>query len=196
MANGTIDSLLFVLIDNWPGIARLVAEDEIPLGGFLGCTHHNVAAAKYRKGEKLCVWNTTDAGTEGMATFIYLQVGTQNAGNALAARDFCTTDSATDPLVITNDPDDCIGPKTGGGLVCIALSAMTNAYFGWFWCGGICPESFVLDLGGTYTTEENNVAKGSLLCIHDSTNGDDWCNLGPCGAATEEVIGFAIAPDS
>ncbi|GAF68472.1 unnamed protein product, partial [marine sediment metagenome] len=60
---------------------------------------------------------------------------------------------------------------------------------------GICPESHVLDLGGNYPSEESEVAKGKLLCVHDLTSGD-YMGLGNVAAATEEVIGFALDDDS
>ena len=192
MAESTMDSLEVILIDNWPGTAKLIGHSEIPVGGFTGSLHHNVPAPRYPKGEKLCVWEPGTLGCEGMATMIYLQVGTQTA--SIAAKMHCVTGSATDLYVVTNDPDaNIIGPLTGCAMLGIALSAMTDAYYGWFWCGGVCPETFCPDLGGTHATEEGNVIAG-LLCSHNCTVADKMA-FGPVAADTEAIIGFALAAD-
>jgi len=188
MADKTMDSLEVILIDNWPGVAKLIGQDEIPVGGFTGSLHHNVAAPAYPKGEKLCVWNPSTLGAEGMSTMIYLLVGTQVS---IACRSLVTTGSATDVYDVQDSPDAIIGPKDGGALVAVAISAMTDAYYGWFWCGGVAPESLIPDLGGTYATESTVVA--GLLGLSDLTA--DALGLAAVAAATDAIIGFALAAD-
>lgn len=192
MADSTLDSELFVLYDKWPGPARLLDLATIPTGGMAGSTHHNVASAKYQPGEKIALFNQK-VGThaiEGYSIFVYLQVGTQNADELIAAKSIVVCDSATDPHVVTNDPDSCI-VSTGSGLYAIAISAMTDGRYGWFWCGGVCPEYFLADLGGDYDTEGNVVA--GAITVHDLVA--DKMGFGPV-ATVEQACGFAIAADA
>ena len=192
MADSTLDSQLFVLFDNWPGVAEKISAGEVPAGGFAeaSAVHHNVAAAQYDIGQKLCVLNTDDAGIEGMSTFIYLQVGTQNADSVIAAKSLVVPGSATLWYQVSNNPDANI-LVAGSSMAAYALSAMTDAYFGWFWCGGVCPESFVSGLGGTYATD-GTVAAGMI------SSGDlaaDYLGLVPY-ATTVGYLGFALAADA
>ncbi len=190
MADSTLDSQLFVLFDNWPGVAKNISRGEIPGGSFTAAAHHQVAAAKYDIGQKLCVYNTDDAGIEGYATFIYLQVGTQNSAEPIAAKSMVVPGSATKWYQVTNNPDaDII--VIASSLGAYALSAMTDAYFGWFWCGGVCPESHVSGLGGTYET-----ATGTIAGMISSSNLDaDYLGIGPY-ATTTGYLGFALAADA
>jgi len=193
MADSTIDSELFHLIDNWPGAP--IPFGSIPPGGFTGSSHHNVATAAFPVGTKWQVYNKS-AGKPGLSIFIYLQVGTQNAASAIAAKSVVVPDSATHWYKVTNDPDDCI--KLPTAVAAIALSAMTDAYFGWFWCGGVCPEEFVSALGGNYATD-GNVAAGPIVA-HDLAA--DKIGLGPATeqassvVALEGIFGWAIAADA
>jgi len=193
MADKTIDSELITLTDRWPGVARLVSAGELPTGGMTGSTHHNVETAIYGPGEKLCVWNDVGvAGLAGQATFIYLQYAGTDAPTC-AVKQICVPGSATVWYQVTNDPDYTTAPiVTGSALACVALSAMTDTYWGWFWCGGICPEGLVTGLGGNFATE-SNVAAG-MICAHDLTA--DAIGLGPVAADTEASIGFALAADA
>ena len=160
MADSTIDSELFNLIDNWPGSPLPGA--SIPQDGFLGATHHNVASPAFPIGTKIQVYCDGSVGKAGYATLMYLKVGTQNADSVIAAKSVCIQDSATVWSELTNDPDSCIALPTG--LVAIALSAMTDGYYGWFWVGGVCPEQYVSGLAGNYATD-GNVAAGAKLLI-------------------------------
>lgn len=192
MADSTMDSLELILIDNWPGVARLIGHDEIPMGGFAGSQHHNVPSPSYpyAPGDKLCVWNPSSGGCEGMCTMIYLKVGTQTA--TLCAKQPCTTQSATDVYTVTNDPDSLIGPKDGGALVAVAISAMTDAYYGWFWCGGVAPEGLIPDMGGTYVTDDSVIA--GLVALTDCSDTDQM-GFAAVAADTDAIIGFALAAD-
>jgi len=184
----TMDSLEVILIDNWPGTAKLIGQDEIPPGGFTGALHHNVTSPKYNPGEKLCVWNPATLGCEGMATMIYLKVGTQVA---ITCKSFVTTGSATLLYTVQDSPDAIIGPKDGGALVAVAISPMTDGNYGWFWCGGVAPESLLPDLGGTYATDSTVVA--GLMALTDLTA--DAMGLALVAADTDAIVGFALADD-
>jgi hypothetical protein len=188
MADSTLDSELFILIDNWPGQA-IRHLDNVPTGGIVGSTHHNVATAAYSPGDKIQVRNHT-LGKEGFATFIYLQYDGTGA-EAMAAKQFVVQSSATTPYVVTNDPDLAGIVATGNSLAAVALSAMTDQRYGWFWCGGVCPELFVPTLGGNFATEGNVVA--GAIVVHDLAA--DAMGIGPL-AGTEQAIGFALAADA
>jgi len=193
MADSTLDSELFVLYDNWPGTARVLGSGQVPNSSFTSTVSHNVATAKYSPGEKVSVWNqNADAGQEGMSTFIYLQVLTQNADVAIAAKTVCVPGSATKYYQVGNNPDADVVLATGAGLIAVAISAITNAYWGWFWCGGICPEGHVSGLGGNYLTQ-GAVAAGAIIV---SDLAADALGFGPCAADTSEVVGFALADDA
>jgi len=188
MADSTIDSELILLRDNWPGDADPGLAQDPPRDGFAGADHHNVATAAYQVGSKIQVYNKGTTGQPGFATFVYLQVGIQDAETVLAAKSIVVSDSATVWYKVTNDPGDCIALPTG--LAAVAISAITNAYYGWFWCKGVCPEEAVSGLGGTYATEGNVVAGD--ITAHILAAG--VIGLGP-RAAGEGCFGFALAGD-
>lgn len=192
MADSTLDSELFVLEDHWPGVGRQTTFGQIPKGGFTGNTHHNVATPAYPVGEKLCVENMNQTGTvvgkAGFSTFIYLQVGTQDA-TTIIAKHICVLDSATLWYQLTNDPDSCIAVSSS--LMAIAISPITNAFWGWFWCGGVCPESHVAGLGGNYIT--NDLVAAGLI----STGASAATVLAFLPYATTlGQCGFALADDA
>ena len=197
MADSTLDSQLFTLIDRWPGVAV-----DPPVNPFdmtsATVVGHNVVTAVWDVGTKWKVRNIVDGqghGQAGWSTFVYLSVGTQNtaAGYTIAAKMPCFPDSATIWHLVTNDPDSCIAIT--GGLVAYAISAMTDAYFGWFWCGGVCPEYYVPNnaMGGNYVTD-GDVAIGPISLADCGTA--DQGGLSVVGADTEVVIGYALAADA
>ena len=151
MADGTLDSNYLVLIDNWPGSPS--PNLSVPTDGF-AVPAAGVATAAYKVGTKIQVYNET-LGIPGFSTFIYLQYEGTTAP-ALAARQVVTPDANTSLYIVTNDPDNCLSIAALPSAV--ALSVMTDAYFGWFWCGGVCPETAVTGLGGTYVTKNDLLA--------------------------------------
>lgn len=184
MADSTLDSELFVLINNWgQPVSRF---GQKPLDGFTGTDHHNVASAtRYRLGEVWAYYNEGDSGVAGWSEFMYMKVGTPNPSVAIAVKTFCAQELASEPFIVTNN-------KTTVSLVpaaqaAVALSSMTATYYGWFWVGGVCPEEEVSTLGGNYATD-GNVVVGSI-CIRALTA--DAIGLG----TTQEVgSGARIAP--
>jgi hypothetical protein len=186
MTDGTLDSEVFALTDHWPGERNIHLPE--PVDGFQGETHHNVATAAYQVGTKVQVRNKGTTGKEGFATLIYLQVGVQNPYVAIAAKSVVVADSVAAWFKVTNDPDDCIALPTA--QLAVALSAMTDAYFGWFWCAGVCPEELVSGLGGNYDTD-GTVEPGLIRAVHLSV---DEIGFGPCPAG-EPGGGIAYEPD-
>ncbi|MFA4944883.1 MAG: hypothetical protein WC789_09315 [Lentisphaeria bacterium] len=185
MADSTIDSELIIQYDNWPGPVEAPTFDVGD--GFLDKRYHNVSIPAFPIGTKVQVKNVT-LGKKGYATLIYLQVGTQDA-TTMVAKTACIPDSATLWYQLTNDPDSCI--KTPTNLGCFAISAITNAYYGWFWEAGIVPEDALPGLGGNFVTNTAVVAGGWMFGASDAVVGMDIVD-----AAGERPAGFALADDA
>lgn len=161
MANqGTLLSEQFWLNDLWPGYPD--SRFGIPPDGFAGVSHHNVVAAKYPLGTKIQVPTVSITNSiAGAATMIYLRVGVQHADALIGARSLCGQASATIWHTVSN------GVSVVGSVamtpMAIALSVMTDAYYGWFWCGGNAPETVATGglaaMGGanTYLTDDTVV---------------------------------------
>lgn len=193
MTDSTLDSDLFFLYSPFGGPDRV---GHIPKDGFTGSTHHNVAAAAYPHGTVLRVQHRAAAGKPGFSEFVYLKMGTQNADSVVAVKSVVVQDSATQCMVMTNDPDSCIKIPTRFGA--IALSAITDAYYGWYWCGGVCPEDYVSGLAGNYATS-GGVGAGEIAFGNLSA---DKCGLVPAhavgtGTAVHmSAAGTALAADA
>ncbi len=149
----TIDSeCLFLIPEQW-GHPR---EDCMePHGEITNAAVHNIAAAPtlYPVGTVIKLWNT-GAGIVGWTEFTFLKF--ENTGApASAAKQVCVQDAAGAPFTVTNDPDHALVDATLVGCLrpAVLISAMTDAMFGWFWTGGVCPEGFVAAMGGTYGTD-------------------------------------------
>jgi hypothetical protein len=187
MADSTIDSELFRLFNHW---SRPQAQVRQPHDSLIDSSHHNVASPKADVGCTLQLKCLGVTGQVGWSEVTYLQVGTQNPAAAIAAKAVCVPDATAYHHRVTNDPDDCI-LATGSPLVAIALSAMTDLYYGWFWTGGVCPEQYVSGLGGDYLTDDNVVA--GPITAHNLDA--DAIGLGPA-AAGEGICGFAYSADA
>lgn len=184
--DGTLDSNFVVLIDNWPGSPS--HNLSLPEDGFTGASHHNVvAASKYKVGTKIQVYNET-LGIPGFSTLIYLQF----EGTATAAKEGCALDVNTSMTLVTNIRT---GDLVGTGLpTCFTISAMTDAYFGWFYCGGVVPEDFVAALGGNFATA-GSVAVGSAMITIDLSQDAIGFAIA-ASAATDLVSGYTLSTDS
>jgi hypothetical protein len=190
MADSTIDGTKLLFYDNWPGPAhRRVGM----LDGPLDARSHNVAVPYCDVGTKWFIHNSgASKGTAGDSIFVYLQA-VNNADVAIAAKTVCVPDVVLYPYRVTNDPDDCI--SVADALYAIAISAMTDSYYGWFFAGGVVPSdeivsggTFVLD--GTFPTDDSVVA-GDFTTV-DLTA--DAIGFGVI-AATTSAIGYAMAAD-
>jgi len=157
MADKLLDSDKLVLRDNWGGDAIRIASK--PKDGFDGASHFNVATAFYPLGMAVQVVHKGTAGKEGFTTFRYLKAGVNSGATVttIVIADVCTQQGTT-PYVVTKDPD-AVNSTTlvASGLCAIALGTMTDAYFGFFWTGGVCPEDEVAGLGTTYPTDDSVV---------------------------------------
>jgi hypothetical protein len=193
MAQTYIDSEELILVDLWPGYpdSRL----GTPKDGFTGADHHNVVAPAYPIGSKIQYYNAGTAGKAGYATFIYLKLEMQDTSNVLAARHLVNLHTDAKPYDVTNENASVITETYGP--VAIGISAMTVDYYGWFWCGGVCPEDAVAALGGTYATDTNVTAGCRLVTRDAGTTHPTWGEIefGIAAADTEEVVGYSLATD-
>ena len=194
MADSTLDSELIVLYDNWPGVATppTVPDYSSMTSKAVG---HNQPTAAYTPGTKWVVYNrpsgeATGVGQLGFATFIYLQLMNGTGAPVALEKQLCVNDSVTIWYQVSNDPDG-VGIITTAN-VAVLLGPMADLNWGWFWCGGICPEQYVPALGGSFATVGNVVAGA----ISVSNLAADAMGLGACGADTVGIIGYALAADA
>jgi len=197
MAESTLDSERFVLLDNWPGVARRVHPDHLPGDSIIAAGHHNVTAPVFDVGEKIVVRNRSAvAGTDGDSTFIYLKgLGITEANPTCAVKQLVVPAIVGEPYRVTNDMNQCLD-NTGSLFAAVLLSIMTFTHavikYGWFWCGGVCPEAMVSDLSGNFATEDN-VAVAPIVAHALDT---DFIGLGPVGGDTEAIIGWSYSADA
>jgi len=192
MADETVDASFLILFDRWPGVARRTDYADMPAAWLTP-----VATAVYRQGEKISVWNpltTTVLGLNGWSTLIYLKLLTQ--GTTIVAGDLVVPCSTTNPFHVSNDQAGSTSALdiTGSPLAAVALSAVTNNYWAWFWCGGVCPTFHAVACGGDVNTE-GNVAIG-LVCAHAAATASNETVLGPIAADDEAPIGYSLSADS
>ena len=180
MADSTLDAKYITLFDAWPGKAL---DWGLTVSQILDSnTVQNVVYPRYPVGTKIIVRNpgTTYSAT-GNSTLIYLQAGTAATGLAVAAKHVCVPDTDTNLYKVTNDKTTGLNPA-GCPLVAVALTTMTNSYYGWYWCGGVCPADLLVNAAGSFILS-GNMATDSTVAI------------GPIQtvALTAANIGFALA---
>lgn len=146
---GTIDSELIFLMNKWGVAPDPAYQDTIPDGDgtWSGANSQNVEVPLYPIGAVIQCYNDGSvAGQSGPYEMIYLR-----AEEAIAAVKYlCVPGADDDHFSVTDNISnalDATNVKVG-----IAVAAMTSQYYGWFWCGGVCPEAIESDMGGDYTT--------------------------------------------
>jgi hypothetical protein len=187
MADATILSQYLVLKDLFPGTIN--ENPTTPIDGYAGTSHHNVAAAAYTVGTKHRVYIPA---LKGYSTLMYMKNGTAS-GVAIAAGQAMIVDDVTGNAgyisnYITNDPDEglLIGP------VAIALSAITNAYYGWFWVGGCCPLGHG-DMTALITTAtDDSITAGCAFQASDLTADKAGIKIQVAGSV---IAGWSIKAD-
>ena len=188
-----------ILIDNFPGAALTAM--KMPEDGFTGTTHHNVATVVYPVGTKIQVYCPgsavvgTKSGAAGYATFIYLKLEAVDSTNTCgAAKQIVGIHTDAVPYDVTNEAATAVG--AGKTPIAVTISAMTENYYGWFWCGGVCPVDYVDALDGAYCTD-NSVAIGPMtwgaLASPSSTVGEFGFSLP--AADTAAIIGYTLKAD-
>lgn len=196
MAEGPVDSTIGVgsVVLAMNQISVPATNLSSPRDGFLGADHHNVATPQFPIGTTIQVQQKGTTGAVGPVQFTYLKVGTQNPDTAIAANSVCVQEGTT-PGVVTNDPDTCIA--LGGTFAVVAISAMTNGYYGWFWSGGVAPKDTDNEILSTPLTG-NLLTDGTVIagpvCAGDLVA--DAIGLTPVAAATQVASGYATATDA
>jgi len=187
MADATILSKHLVLNDSIPGYFS--PDQSVPLDGFTGSAHHNVASPAYPVGTKKAVYIPS---LQGYSILTYLQNGAAS-GVAVAAGQVMIPDDVTNnasyyPTQITDDPDEGLLASAAA----IAISAMTNNYYGWFWTGGVCPVGIGLMTATTTTATDDSVTAGCTLMTCDLTADKAGLKI---GAAAGHVVGYSMKAD-
>ena len=152
-----MDDGKFYLIDNWPGV---VTNGANPADWTV-----YTAACNFPLGTKRAIYDATN---HGWATLIYLMFET---AGAIAA---CTVKSPVAPdnpdaiaagtwYIVTNDGTDSFK----NGPIAIALGSVTDEYYGWFWCGGVCPVATIPGLDGVYPSDDS-CNTGNAIMLQDS----------------------------
>lgn len=194
MVDSTLSTDWVILIG---GRFGLPVDDKVPLGGFAGASHHNVATAVYRPGTVKAVpiigYPTVLHG--GTAEFVYLQYDGTGA-TAMVARDICVPaniGASGNWYQFTNDPDATNAVEDGHGWAVVALGDMTDDYYGWFWCGGPVPEDHEADLAGVFLTSGADIAVGTFIASNCTS---DDIGLGLNNATTDQIIGTTLVADA
>jgi len=165
-----------MLFDNWPG----VPDGSPPQDGFDGAIDHNVAVATHKVGRKIQVYDET---AKGYSTFIYLK---NNSGAEVAIGAIglfqCTLGEVKS--------DDAVGTYLKNGIIGIAVGAIADGYYGFWWCGGVCVRQAkygCLELYKTVIPNDLAIASHDVLMCADDNPGvmlDTWAgDLVPCGVA-------------
>jgi len=178
MSANNLDSTEILMLDNFPGIPNVNAAGPYNLGNVAAGGDQNWYVSGSRPphvlGTKFMGYQEGGTGiVAGSYTLIYLKTGTELSGTSIAVKRLCAMTlgpgaaSSSDLLyTVTNDPTTPIGLLSG--QCAVAMSAMTSGgYYGWFWCGGVCPESICVGMAGAYETDANCV-KGAMVAVSDT----------------------------
>lgn len=160
----------------------------IPKSGFTGygnasgfrdldpATSHNKAATDpnakiYPLGTIIGYFNATIGGYGACA---YLSC-TEASSDAIIAGDLLTM-TAGSHTDVTNDAAAGACPDVdGGGLpACIAITAMTSTYRGWFWINGVCPDLYTAAstlLSATTVTATSTIEAMEAFRADEGTDG-------------------------
>ena len=187
MADSTLDSEIITLAYGLWGPPR--PDYAEPAGDITAAAIHNISAATtlYPVGTVVALYNSA-AGVAGWSEFTFLKYEGTGAPTS-AIKQVCVQDAAGTPTTVTNDPDSNLAISTS--RIAITISAMTDAYFGWFWTGGVCPEEYVSGLGGNYKTD-GTVVIGSMMAV-DLTADEIGLAL---VTGVNLVIGYSDAADA
>ena len=184
-----------VLLDTWPACPIKSLEGGVPTDGFTGADHHNVAAAAYQVGTKAQVYNpgTTSPGVAGFSTFIYLQ--TKDA--ITAALELCQPASTTDPHAVSSTLTSAIIVNDISPKMAVSISAMTDEYFGWFWCAGVAPVDFVAAIGTVGDIATDGAVTIGLCTVGAGVSGAlGKLELLVANTALTSPVAFCIAADA
>jgi len=197
MSANNIDSAELVLYDNWPGRANTSFAGPQNTPAPATGPDQNVATAAFTVGTK---WTATQPGSEGINggqyTLIYLKTGTL-LSTSVAAKRLVVMETvpgaATAGDIMYTVTDDPTSTPLSTGFAAVAMSTVTTGgYHGWFWCGGVCPESICLGLAGAYESDAN-VVVGFVRAVSDTEiNFGTWSH----GSALVPIGAFLATDDN
>jgi len=170
----------------YPGPIHLnVPQQDHDGNAFTNSDHFNVANGPYEPGYKIAVKEPI---TRGWSILTYLQY---NAGDVtpLAAGHVAVLESGNTWTGVTNE-----GTSTLVNVPpAIALAAITDTYWGFFWTGGPCPQSWVTALATASVYTDGNVEIGAIGLVDCS----DPDRVGFTAAASAvSAVGFSLAADA
>ena len=153
-----IDDGKFYLIDNWPGVVTHGPNPE-------NWTTPS-ATADFAVGTKRAIYDSTNKGW-AILCFLQYQKGTAAlaAVKGLCAMETATVASAASWYNVTNDG----GESDLHGPIAVALATMVDAYYAWFWVGGVCPVATITGLDGIFPSD-GNVAAATGMKLVDSAS--------------------------
>lgn len=164
-------------------------------------THNVVSTSDYAKqyplGTTIGYYNDTLNGY-GACMYVRFNV-TGSESVAIKAGSPCGRSADAD-IYYDVTPDQSAASDDGG--FGIALSSMTNNYYGWLWIWGVCPDfytSATAKYDDSVITTDGNIVAGASFTMEFST-ADNKIILGvdaeAAGTAKLTRMGFSIAADS
>ena len=149
---GTIDGRKLILMDCWLGA---YADPSFGIDALR--TGNNTDANAFAPGAKIHInW------TRGPSTFVYLQVRAQHPDIPIEAKSLVVDAAMSGPWYsATNDATSKIHKFSA---VALAIGPVADDYYGWFWCGGYCPDEHIPSLAGEYVTA-GPVVPGLLVAL-------------------------------
>jgi len=183
MADSTLTAQGAILYNKWG--ATPVKPDVGYSDMTAASVGHNVAANQYPLGttwEVYCNGNAASVGVAynvGFSQFVYLKCAADIASAVAAVVSvicipddtMAAGDGATKLYTVSSDS----GKTTheGSGRIAVALSTMTNSYYGWFWCGGVCPIEYVpgMSTSTTLVTDDSVTASCELITVASTATG-------------------------
>jgi len=160
---------------------------------FTSNSHSNVSATGvYLPGYKVGYLDKTNNGPSILAYMKYSAGTIACAAGHICSYDTSSTVSST-WYTITNDGDDGILSP----VAYVALEAMTDTYWGWFWCGGVAPADYVSAFSATDALIDTNgsVADESLLEMVDGDSDEDII-FAKAAATNFQAFGLSFAIDA
>ena len=183
----TVSSNEVILYDMYPGVASVnIPKADHDGNAFTNSDHHNVVKAVFDTGYKVQVYEKSLA---GWSTFVYLQYNLGASGVAAAAGHLAVYETGNSWFGVTNEGDATFVNVPPA----VILSTMTDAYYGFFWCGGVCPQSWVTALATSNFNTDDSVVIGPVGLVDASD--PDVVGL-TAAASAVNACGWSMADDA
>lgn len=183
MADKTTTVQNIILQDNWPGTPIDPPVDYTEMTS--AAVGHNVATNMWPLGTKwevYCSGDPTSLGVGyhvGWARFIYLKAADDietavlGAVTVLAVPDGTLAAGMAHDRLYTVVCDSAETTHETMGLVAMCISTLTNSYYGWYWCGGVCPIEYISGMtkASTIATDSTVAASCQLSTVATAATG-------------------------